>query len=514
MAAEPLRRLAKRPALWAGLAVLILCGYGYAMSRCAVGIDDLAIDTYLGGGFLLQSRITQYLLGLTGLLHCRTLWPELIAAVCLALAGVVLAGVVYAAAQRTPSAAGALLLAGGLLLYPFHGETFAYSNQIATAPGLLLAAGALALCMDHILRGAGLGRALAGCVCLAFSLGCYESMAQVWLTLVMLLLFTCAAFAPKASRRWHWWLLPLGRGLWPLAAGLLLRAGLSKALCLALGVTGTDGAAAKTIYWTRRGSLAEALRVFLREFLCYYGARALAVPALALLVLACAALVVWTAVRRRGNGCGVLAAGLLLTLFAMGILQGTGSQMARASQSLAVFVPFAAWLVVQDCPRLPAAAVGAALLAVECLSLNAVFRADRLRWQYEETLLQTAAARLDELDPAGALPVAFTGVPELPDEVTRRLPGDHPAYKAEWVLSVTLGMPMGDLYPYEEVTRSVIEWAQSAFGGHEQIYLLMDYAGRPCVRCTPDQQAAADALAEQLDPGSVTAQDGLLIVRW
>lgn len=512
MPADELRTLAKRPALWAGLAALAACGYGYAMSRCAVGIDDLAIDTYMGGVFLLQSRVTEYLLGLTGLLNCQPFWPELFAAVCLALAGMVLAAVVYAAAHRAPSTGGALLLAGGLLLFPFHAEAFAYSNLILTAFGLLLAAAALALCMRHILQGGGILPALAGCVCLAFSLGCYESMAQAWLTLVAVLLFTDAAFAPKASRRWHWWALPLVRGLWPLAAGLVLRAGLSRALCLALGVTGSDGAAAKTIYWTRRGSAAEALRIFLREFLCYYGARALAVPALALVLLACLGLVVWTAVRRRGNGCGVLAAGLLLTVFAMGILQGTGSQMARASQSFAVFVPFVCWLAVQSRPRLPAAALAAALLAVECLALNAAFRADRVRWQYEETLLRTAAAQLDALNPDRTLPVAFAGVPELPDEVTRRLPEGHPAYKAEWVLSVTLGMPMGDLYPYEEVTHSVIEWAQSAFGGHEQMYLLMDYIGRPCVRCTPEQQAAADAA--ELAPGTVTALENCLVVQW
>ena len=150
MPAEELRTLAKRPALWAGLAALAACGYGYAMSRCAVGIDDLAIDTYMGGVFLLQSRVTEYLVGLTGLLNCQPFWPELFAAVCLALAGVVLAGVVYAAAHRAPSTGGALLLAGGLLLFPFHAEAFAYSNLILTAFGLLLAAAALALCMRHM----------------------------------------------------------------------------------------------------------------------------------------------------------------------------------------------------------------------------------------------------------------------------------------------------------------------------------------------------------------------------
>ena len=99
----------------------------------------------------------------------------------------------------------------------------------------------------------------------------------------------------------------------------------------------------------------------------------------------------------------------------------------------------------------------------------------------------------------------------LPDAVSGRLPAQHPAYKAAWVLSVTLGAPMGDLYAHEEVNKSVINWAQSAFGTHAQMYLLMDEIGRPCAQPTADQQAAGDALAAGLSPG-VSAQDGYLLV--
>ena len=40
----------------------------------------------------------------------------------------------------------------------------------------------------------------------------------------------------------------------------------------------------------------------------------------------------------------------------------------------------------------------------------------------------------------------------------------------------------------------------------------MDYNGRPCVRCTPEQQAAADAA--ELAPGTVTALENCLVVQW
>ena len=381
----------RKPLFWCGLAALLLVGYGYAMATSAVGIDDLAIDTYQQGGeFLRQSRITEWLVqALTGLLAYGHVWPECWAAVCLALAGVGLAAVLFALAGRE-----------------------------------ILAA--------------------------------------------------------------------------------LLR--------LALGITGESGAAARTIYWGQRGGIASALLIFVREFLGNYGTLALAVPAIALLDLACAALVVFVAVRRHGNGCGWLAVGLLASQFAMGILQGTGSQMARASQCFAVFVPFVAWLAlaVLRPRRWAEAACIAALLGVEALSLNQTFGADRARWAYEKDLLQDVAAQLDALDPTGEEPVVFTGEITLPDAVTHRLPAGHPAYKAAWVLSVALGAPMGDLYPYEEVNESVVNWAQSAFGSHEQIYLLMEEIGRPCAVPTDDQQAAGDALAGEAQ--AVTRQDGYLLV--
>lgn len=58
-----LTRLARRPVLWAALAVLTALGYGYAMAVPAVDMDDLAIATYQQGGeFLRQGRFTVWLL--------------------------------------------------------------------------------------------------------------------------------------------------------------------------------------------------------------------------------------------------------------------------------------------------------------------------------------------------------------------------------------------------------------------------------------------------------------------
>lgn len=389
-----LRALCRRPLLWAGLAACLLAGYSPALfGGAAVGIDDLAIDIYQQGGeFLRQNRITEWLVqAVTGLLTCRPFWPECMAGVCLALAGVGLAALLYAAAGRQPNTAGALLLAGGLLLFPFHAEAFAYTNLCLTGLGILLCVGALALCCTHLLGGwrQGLPGAAGAAVLLAFALGCYESMAQVWLVLLFAFLLTDAQARPARSRP-AWRSVPaVLRGLWPFAAGLLLRGALAAALRLALGITGENGSSATTIYWFRRESLREAVKIFVHQSITCYIAYAYGILGKALLLAACLLFVLWGPLRWRGNGSGLLALGLLVSVFAMGILQGTGSQMIRASQCYAVFVPFVAWLCLRGAldgvqwRRATALTLAAALLAAEAVSLGRTFAADRTRWHYE-----------------------------------------------------------------------------------------------------------------------------------
>ena len=294
--------LCRRPLLWAGLAVCLLAGYAPALfGGVAVGIDDLAIDIYQQEGeFLRQNRVTEWLVqAATGLLTCQPFWPEFWAGVCLALAGVLLAALLYAAAGQTPGTGGTLLLAGGLMLFPYHAEAFSYTNLCLTGFGILLCVLALLACRRHLVGGwrrGGVPGAVGAAVLLAFALGCYESMAQVWLTLMFAFLLTAAQGMPAQSRR-AWWAVPaMLRGLWPFAAGLLLRGGLTAALRAALGITGENGTASTTIYWFRRESVDAAVKIFLHQAISFYITRAYMVPAAALLLGACVLLALWVGV--------------------------------------------------------------------------------------------------------------------------------------------------------------------------------------------------------------------------
>ena len=121
------------------------------------------------------------------------------------------------------------------------------------------------------------------------------------------------------------------------------------------------------------------------------------------------------------------------------------------------------------------------MLAVELISLTGTIRYNRDRWQYEERLLIKTADELNDLDPAGTLPVAFVGQAELSPELQDRLviPAANSAYKAAYLIYTVLGGPLGDLDRYENPQTMVINWAQDAFGGKEQIALLMQQVGRP-----------------------------------
>ena len=87
-------------------------------------------------------------------------------------------------------------------------------------------------------------------------------------------------------------------------------------------------------------------------------------------------------------------------------------------------------------------------------------------------------------------------------------------YKNTLIYTV-LGGPLGDLDRYENPQTMVINWAQDAFGGKEQIVLLMQQVGRPCALADADQQDAANALAEAGEaPAGVSLQDGYLLVNF
>ena len=474
--------LARSKTLWGVLLLAVLWGYGYAMNTPAVDMDDLAIATYQQGGeFLRQGRITVWLLqALTGIMTYQRFWPELFFALSLVLAGILLAAVLYTAARRQAKQPGAQLLAAGLLLWPYHGEILMYSNQCGVGFGYLLCAA---------------------------------------------LLLDAAAAEPHSRKAGKIWGSIL-RGLWPLAAALVLRKGLAALLCAANGVSGQDGTASKTIFWFQRDSVRAAVVIPVREWLTNYLARAFGIPALALLALASWAVVLWVLRHRGGNGRALFAAGLIVSQFSLGILQGTGAQMARAVQCFAVFVPFAAWLWLAPAldrgkqggaKAIICAVLAGAMLAVELISLTGTIRYNRDRWQYEERLLIKTADELNDLDPAGTLPVAFVGQAELSPELQDRLviPAANPAYKAAYLIYTVLGGPLGDLDRYENPQTMVINWAQDAFGGKEQIALLMQQVDRPCALADADQQDAADTLAEAGEaPVGVSLQDGYLLVNF
>ena len=270
--------LARSKTLWGVLLLAVLWGYGYAMNIPAVDMDDLAIATYQQGGeFLRQGRITVWLLqALTGIMTYQRFWPELFFALSLVLAGILLAAVLYTAARRQAKQPGAQLLAAGLLLWPYHGEILMYSNQCGVGFGYLLCALALALALPHLLCGwrNSLPGACGAVVCLCFALGLYESFAPVWLTLLCAALLLDAAAAEPHSRKAGKIWGSILRGLWPLAAALVLRKGLTALLCAANGVSGQDGTASKTIFWFQRDSVRAAVVIPVREWLTNYLARA------------------------------------------------------------------------------------------------------------------------------------------------------------------------------------------------------------------------------------------------
>lgn len=513
-----------RPPVILGTLLILLAGYGYAALVPALDMDDLALNVYQDGGeFLRQGRFTTWLLqALTGIMRYQRFWPEVFASVFLAFSALLLVSIFNLAACRPADPFSSLLFVGGMCLWPSHVEILMFSNQCGIGLGFFLCAAALAFSTRHLLLGwrSGLPGAAGTAVCLCFALGIYESFAAVWLTLVFAFLLLLAENNSTFSHSLPRVVSAVLRGVWPLALAIVLRKGVSSLLAFLFGVSGSNTTSATSIYWFRRNSVKEALLIFVREWANNYAALFFSVAAITLLDLACLALLVRLFRVRRGFGHVLLTCGLIVSQFAIGILQGTGSQLARLTQSFAVFVPFAACLLLGPYfhkagkKRVLALVLSASILVVEGFELNRTFLFDRARWHYEENILLSVASQLDELDPSRELPVAFCGEIELSPELHKKalIPLNTPTYSAAYCISLLFGGPLGELYRYESPMTLVINWAQVAFGTNEQMYILMDQIGRPCVPVEPQVQADAEKLAAVLPGESVTKQDGYLLV--
>ena len=145
--------------------------------------------------------------------------------------------------------------------------------------------------------------------------------------------------------------------------------------------------------------------------------------------------------------------------------------MARAVQCFAVFVPFAAWLWLA--PALDRGKQGGAKAIILCRAgggdagggtdlPDRTIRYNRDRWQYEERLLIKTADELNDLDPAGTLPVAFVGQAELSPELQDRLviPAANPAYKAAYLIYTVLGGRWGTWTGTRTRRQWSFNWAQ------------------------------------------------------
>ncbi|HJA26539.1 MAG TPA: glucosyltransferase domain-containing protein [Candidatus Fournierella merdigallinarum] len=513
-----------RPSVILGTLVILLAGYGYAALVPALDMDDLALNVYQDSGeFLRQGRFTTWLLqATTGIMRYQRFWPEVFAAVFLALAALLLVSILNLAAHRSASVFSSLLFVGAMCLWPYHAEILMFSSLCGMGLCFFLCATALAFSTGHISQGwrVGIPGALGAAVCLCFALGTYESFAAVWLSLVFAFLLLIAEsdnISPLSIPRVVGMVI---RGVWPLALAIVLRKGVSSLLALIFGVSGENTTSATSIYWFNRASVKDALLIFFREWANNYVALFFSVAAIALLDLACLALLIRLFRIRRGAGHVLLSFGLILSQFAIGILQGTGSQLARLTQSFAVFVPFVAWLVLEpylrqtNWKRILALLLSVFILVIEGVSLNQTFLFNRARWHYEEGILQDVASQLDKLDPSRELPVAFCGELELSPELHDQalIPLNTPSYSAAYFISLALGGPLGELYRYGSPMTLVVNWAQVAFGTNEQMYILMDEIGRPCIPAGQQTQMAAENIAATLPDGSVTAQDGYLLV--
>ena len=344
----------------------VLVAYGFAAFNPTISVDDLLVDYYIGSGqnMLGAGRFTMTLLGRL-FNYTGSLPPNSYAIDLVAVAAFVWAAVNYCVLFRricgdrfTDSAA--VLFSCALISYPLIIEIWEYTAaNLNVTLGYLMSSFALLLVYDFLHGKRDWWYLAAAAVLLMFICAGYESLVVVYIFCVFGILFLQAGWGDPDARKVKTIIL---RGLCyaaVLLAGLVLKVLVHRLLLVVCGVPAvTNGA--REIFWFTRAP-GEVLLTMLAGIFSKIFLKSIIYFPITELVLCCVAFFVTGILLCRKRGAGILLpwAGMLLSLFLLPLLQGSGPAY-RTCQVYGVFVAFVLALAAMALDNLPFPKVRAA----------------------------------------------------------------------------------------------------------------------------------------------------------
>ena len=481
----------------AGLTLITVCAYGYAVTHYAVGMDDTAIPLYFEEGlapyvgrwslFVLNKifHITDFapwvveLISVLLLMLAVTLWCILWKRIC--EPRIVLPVWSY------------LFVAGIFISCPLISEIFVFYLH----NGICLGYGVTALALMCLMNGLSLAETgkyrlrqmVLSAVLLAFALGCYESFLIVYVMGAVMCFFLLRRFYGKKeddsgySVNLFSWAVS---GILIVLAGLAIRMAILAVLKAVYHLDKLSGY--NVLYRSLFGDIftaeGELLMILKRFFVKYYVNAVVYLP-VTVLVSALAVIGIYAlycGVRKKDLLLPVCAVMLIALPILMSLVEGLATRY-RSAQYVPVVGAFVVLLVILEiyssslpkwCPVLGAMCMGV-LLIVQCVDMNRWFRLDYQKYRDAEEVMSRIAYDL-EAEYDISKPVVFRGAYSVPYEIAENAYVSFSSAQYRWICKLTDWLDphlkekyfgeSGRGYVFAETpVVSVLQWGATAFDG-------------------------------------------------
>ena len=483
----------------AGLILIAVCAYGYAVTHYAIGMDDTAIPLYFEEG--LAPYVGRWsLFILNKIFHITALAPwvvELTSVLLLMLAATLWCILWKRICEpRIAIPVWCYLFAAGIFIScPLISEIFVFYLH----NGICLGYGVTALALVCFMNGLSLEETRKyrlsqmglSAVLLAFALGCYESFLIVYVMGAVMCFFLIHRFYGKneedsgySVKLFSW----AGSGILVGLSGLVIRMVVLTVLKVVYHLDRLSGY--NVLYRSLFGDIFAAegeLIMVLKRFFVKYYVNALVYLPVTVLVLALIFIGIYSlyfGIRKKDILLPVCAVMLATLPVLMSLVEGLATRY-RSAQYVPVVGAFAIFLLMLEIhlksDKLPkwmevlgAGCIGA-LIIVQCIDMNRWFYMDYQKYRDAEEVMSGIACDLErECDISK--PIIFRGAYTVPYEISEDAYVDFSSKQYRWICRLTdwLDPHLKEKY-FGEAGRgyvfaespivSVLQWGTTAFDG-------------------------------------------------
>lgn len=526
------------------LAITAICGYGFEIVTPIIGIDDTAVELYIGDGLeVVMGRWTVYLLN--KFFHMSEFSPfmmELIGVILLCVGATLFVVLLRRILGDKVGVVAATIFACVYVSNPIISELYIYYYHNGVDLGYILIALSLWFFVDAMeAKGRKKLLPFIGSMLLAWvAAGCYESLLIMYIMGIIMVIFLRGVYgADKLTFRHVAGNLVIGALL--CVGIILLRTIIIEVLTVIFGLQGVLGEMSQR-------NLLEIFDVLLREdgldyikmlikryWVVYFVNAIVYLPTtgyvLSVTVFGIYSLV--HALKKKSIWLPLLWVGMLITPFLLTLMEGQVAYY-RSCQFMPLFTATGVlllYLAAAKCKRLPAinylaTAFVVVLIYNQAAGLNENFYVDYLKYEDTKEVL-TGIAQDIERDYGTETPVVFTGYYETPGPIMERYCVSYSSWQYRWIVRITDKIdphikekyytPYGYCYIGEAIY-PFIQWGFDAFDGtNGEMIKFLKMHGHSFTTITDktvleNARQIGETMPKWPQAGSITEQDGYILV--